>query len=211
MSGDTSQDQPLLATADYLESPVINTQIHPPTQSNQIPNVLEVYLQLKELVQAGNLEDARKLFDQMPQRDVVSWTNVEIWLSRGFAFVFQNNGLVNSVFVGSSLLDMYAKFGNISESCRVFDEMPERDGVSWTAIITGLVKAGYCRKGLLYFSEYTFAAVSSGCAHLGRIIWGEQLHGHVMIAGSMDALSVANSVMTFKREVERNSGYILER
>ncbi|KNA10436.1 hypothetical protein SOVF_144420 [Spinacia oleracea] len=340
-----------ISTADYLESPVINTQINPPTQSTQITNVFEINLQLKELVKAGNLEDARTLFDQMPQRDVVSWTNVisgyvnasnydeglhlfsRMWVEpyiRLDPFVLSlalkacglnhsltngrllhgvcvKNGLVNSVFVGSSLLDMYAKSGNISESCRVFDEMPERNVVSWTAIITGLVKAGYCKEGLLYFSEmwcsglhcdafsfaialkacadicdlergkeihtqvmkkgfdlgsyvvntlatmynkcgkleygmclfgrigipdvvgwtslitsyvqmgkeeiavqqfkrmrdsevrpneYTFAAVITACAHLGRVIWGEQLHGHVMKTGSVDALSVANSVMT---------------
>ncbi|XP_021753205.1 LOW QUALITY PROTEIN: putative pentatricopeptide repeat-containing protein At3g47840 [Chenopodium quinoa] len=339
------------STADLLESPVIKTQINPSLQSKKFPDVLECNFQIKELVKTGRLEDARKLFDEMPQRDVVSWTNVisgyvnasnydegliffsRMWVDpciRMDPFVLTlalkacglnnsltngrllhgvcvKNGLVNSVFVGSSLLDMYAKSGYISESCRVFDEMPEKNVVSWTAIITGLVKAGYCKEGLLYFSEmwrsglhcdaysfaialkacadicdlehgkelhtqalkkgfdlgsyvvntlatmynkcgkldygmclfermsipdvvgwtslitsyvqmgkeevavqqfkrlrdsevrpneYTFAAVITACAHLGRIIWGEQLHAHVMRAGSLDALSVANSVMT---------------
>lgn len=302
-------------------------------------------------MKAGHLKDARILFDEMPQRDVVSWTNVisgyvsvsnyeealhlfsSMWVDpyiRLDPFVLSlalkacglnnsltngkllhgvcvKNGLVNSVFVGSSLLDMYAKSGNIAESRRVFDEMPEKNVVSWTAIITGLVKSGYCKEGLLYFSEmwssglhcdaysfaialkacadmcdlehgkeihtqvvkkgfdlssyvvntlatmynkcgkldygmclfgrmripdvvgwtslitsyvqmgkeeiavqqfmrlrdsevrpneYTFAAVITACAHLGRIIWGEQLHAHVTKVGSLDALSVANSVMT---------------
>ncbi|KAI3984610.1 hypothetical protein MKX01_040487 [Papaver californicum] len=52
-------------------------------------------------------------------------------------------GFVNSVFVGSALLDMYAKCGCIALGCRVFEEMPERNVVSWTAIISALGRASY--------------------------------------------------------------------
>lgn len=41
------------------------------------------------------------------------------------------------VYVGSSLLDMYAKDGKIHEARGIFECLPERDVVSCTAIISG--------------------------------------------------------------------------
>lgn len=46
--------------------------------------------------------------------------------------------LVYLVFVGSALLDMYMKIGKIKKKYRLFDEMPIRNVVSRTTVITGL-------------------------------------------------------------------------
>jgi pentatricopeptide repeat protein len=37
------------------------------------------------------------------------------------------NGLESDVFMGSSLVDMYAKCGSIGDAWRVFNKMPSRD------------------------------------------------------------------------------------
>ncbi len=52
------------------------------------------------------------------------------------------SGLESDVFVGSSLVDMYAKCGSIEDACRVFNKMPSRDVVTWSAMILGHVKCG---------------------------------------------------------------------
>ncbi|XP_020264124.1 pentatricopeptide repeat-containing protein At3g24000, mitochondrial-like [Asparagus officinalis] len=46
-----------------------------------------------------------------------------------------------NVFVGSSLLDMYARFGKMDEPCFVFDRLDSKNEISWNALI-----AGYARK-----------------------------------------------------------------
>lgn len=113
---------------------------------------------------------------------------------------------VNSVFVGSALLDMYTKLGKIEFGCRVFDEMPLRNVVSWTAIITGLVRAGYNKEGLIYFSEmwkskeqcdsYTFAIALKACADSGALNFGREIHT-IMLKRGFDVVSfVANSLAT---------------
>lgn len=51
-------------------------------------------------------------------------------------------GFGSNLFVSTSLVDMYAKFGVMSCARKVFDEMTERSQVSWTALI-----CGYARKG----------------------------------------------------------------
>jgi len=54
------------------------------------------------------------------------------------------SGLESDVFVGSSLVDMYAKCGSIEDAGKVFEKMPSQDVVSWTAMIFGHVQ---CREG----------------------------------------------------------------
>lgn len=115
-------------------------------------------------------------------------------------------GFVYSVFVGSALLDMYMKTGRVQPGCQVFDEMPLRNVVSWTAIITGLVRAGYCQEGLDYFSEmwaskqqcdtYTFAIALKACADLGDLNAGKEIHNHVIKKGFDSTSFVSNTLAT---------------
>ncbi|KAK9107378.1 hypothetical protein Syun_023389 [Stephania yunnanensis] len=58
---------------------------------------------------------AKRVFDSMPERDVVSW---------------------------NSMISGLVKVGELDKACQLFEEMPERDSVSWNAILDGYVKAG---------------------------------------------------------------------
>ncbi|KAK9069371.1 hypothetical protein SSX86_011274 [Deinandra increscens subsp. villosa] len=51
-------------------------------------------------------------------------------------------GYEDDVFVASSLLNLYAKYGKMNEAQKVFDKMPKRDVVSWTTMITGFAQSG---------------------------------------------------------------------
>lgn len=57
-------------------------------------------------------------------------------------------GYIGNVYSASALLDMYAKCGKVDDANEVFQRMPERNYVSWNAII-----AGYASKGDI---EYVF-------------------------------------------------------
>ena len=212
--------------------------------------MLEVNSQLKQLVKAGDLNAARRMFDKMPHRDEISWTNMisgyvnasdscealvlfsNMWVQPGVRmdhFVLSlalkacalnmnlyygellhgysvKSSFVNSVFVGSALVDMYTKVGKIQLGCRVFDEMPVRNVVSWTAVITGLVQAGYAKEGLVYFSEmqrskveydsYSFAIALKACADFGALNYGREIHAKTMKKGFNESSFVANTLAT---------------
>lgn len=213
-------------------------------------DMLEVNSQLKQLVKAGDLNAARRMFDKMPHRDEISWTNMisgyvnasdscealvlfsNMWVQPGVRmdhFVLSlalkacalnmnlyygellhgysvKSSFVNSVFVGSALVDMYTKVGKIQQGCRVFDEMPVRNVVSWTAVITGLVQAGYAKEGLVYFSEmqrskveydsYSFAIALKACADFGALNYGREIHAKTMKKGFNESSFVANTLAT---------------
>jgi len=64
------------------------------------------------------------------------------------------SGLESAVFVGSSLVDMYAKCGSIEDVSRVFNKMPySQDVVTWTAILGGCVMHGHRKEALKHFEQ----------------------------------------------------------
>ncbi|KAJ4975075.1 hypothetical protein NE237_000181 [Protea cynaroides] len=76
----------------------------------------------------------------------------ELWCNRqllAFVQIHQLSGNFEPhIFVGSSLLDMYAKAGRIYEARGVFDRLPERDVVSCTAIIVGYAQLDLVEEAL---------------------------------------------------------------
>ncbi|XP_020518601.1 pentatricopeptide repeat-containing protein At5g66520-like [Amborella trichopoda] len=81
------------------------------------------------------------------------------------------------VILGTALVDMYAKCGCIDAARKVFDKMPERNLVSWTAMINGLSNNGRSHEAIDAFLEMeresiepndiTFVGVLSACANAG--------------------------------------------
>ena len=53
------------------------------------------------------------------------------------------SGLVRHVLVGSTLVDMYMKTGNVRDERRVFDEKGDRDVVFWTSLLAGYSSNGF--------------------------------------------------------------------
>ncbi|WJX80606.1 hypothetical protein P8452_63583 [Trifolium repens] len=56
--------------------------------------------------------------------------------------VVLKNGFCFDLYVGTSLIDMYVKFGLVGFARKVFDEMCVRSLVSWTAVIVGYARCG---------------------------------------------------------------------
>eukprot|EP01018_Ginkgo_biloba_P014106 Gb_03263 [translate_table: standard] len=93
-------------------------------------------------------------------------------------------GFVSDVFVGSALVDMYAKCGSMEKAHKVFDKMPKRNVVSWTAMIVGYAQHGCGRDALKFFEKMhragikpnhiTLVGVLSACSHVGLIDEGHR-------------------------------------
>ncbi|XP_078436659.1 pentatricopeptide repeat-containing protein At4g20770-like [Wolffia australiana] len=88
------------------------------------------------------------------------------------------DGLVGDVFVGSSLIGMYAKCGAIGDARRLFDQAPSRNVVSWNEMILGYAENGRGRAAVKLFEqmllqgearpdEITLVGVLTGCSHAG--------------------------------------------
>ncbi|KAF3783299.1 Pentatricopeptide repeat-containing protein [Nymphaea thermarum] len=88
-------------------------------------------------------------------------------------------GIQYGVFMGTALLDMYAKSGDITSARQVFRRMTERNEISWTAMIQALADNGLAEESIALFeemqqekvipTELTFLGVLFACAHCGLV------------------------------------------
>ncbi|PIA41445.1 hypothetical protein AQUCO_02200097v1 [Aquilegia coerulea] len=110
----------------------------------------------------GYLVEARTLFDEHTNLDVVAW---------------------NSMIMG------LAKIGLVDESRRLFDKMPSKSTISWNAMIGGYVRNGRFREAFDLFrsmqseglkpSEFTAVSLLNACARLGAIEQGKWIHAYI--------------------------------
>ncbi|XP_026400135.1 pentatricopeptide repeat-containing protein At5g27110-like [Papaver somniferum] len=99
------------------------------------------------------------------------------------------NRLESSEIVMAALLDMYAKCGAIDEARKIFDELLEKDCISWTSMITAYGSHGKSAEALEIFSKMeeskvkpdgvTFLAVISACSHGGLVDEGCHYFDHM--------------------------------
>uniref|UniRef100_A0A0D9VCL3 Pentacotripeptide-repeat region of PRORP domain-containing protein n=1 Tax=Leersia perrieri TaxID=77586 RepID=A0A0D9VCL3_9ORYZ len=89
------------------------------------------------------------------------------------------DGYDQNVYVGSALIDMYAKCGNMDDARLFFDCMIMKNIVAWNEMIHGYAQNGFGDKAVELF-EYmltteqkpdtvTFIAVITGCSHSGLV------------------------------------------
>lgn len=95
-------------------------------------------------------------------------------------------GFASHVFVSTSLLNMYAKLGEVEESLRVFDSMNEYNEVSWNAMISGFTANGLYLEAFNHFlmmiehrytpDMYSIIGVLKAVGMLGDAGKGKQVH-----------------------------------
>jgi pentatricopeptide repeat protein len=89
------------------------------------------------------------------------------------------SGLECDLFVGSSLVDMYAKCGSMEDAWGVFNKMPSRAVVTWNAILGGCAMNGHGKEALKHFEQMCeegvqpddiiFICLLSACSHAGLV------------------------------------------
>ncbi|CAA0829574.1 Putative pentatricopeptide repeat-containing protein [Striga hermonthica] len=85
----------------------------------------------------------------------------------------------SNVYCASALLDMYAKCGSLRDSVAIFESMPERNSISWNAMISAYAKDGDAEATFRLFEEMassgfrpdhvSFLSVLTACSHNGRV------------------------------------------
>lgn len=90
------------------------------------------------------------------------------------------NELSNDLEIGTALVDMYGKIGEVSTSRKIFDALTEKNVVSWTAMIGAYGTNGYAKEAVTLFHEMkstanvkpnrvTMLSVLTACSH-GRLV-----------------------------------------
>lgn len=92
--------------------------------------------------------------------------------------------------LGSALIDMYSKCGNIEKALHVFNRLSQRNVVTWNATISGLAMHGQAKDALDHFwrmerlgvkpTDVTYVAVLSACSHSGLVHEGRLIFDHMV-------------------------------
>ena len=100
------------------------------------------------------------------------------------------SGWSSSVFVGSALVDLYAKSLVIDDAEVVFDEIPVKNTVCANALLSGYGEAKMWLEGLelirkmpvlnLDYDHFTLSAILRACAGLSAIEFGTQVHAYLI-------------------------------
>lgn len=128
----------------------------------------------------GEVNEALRVFENMGERDVVSW---------------------------SAMVDGLCRDGRVAAARDLFDRMPDRNVVSWSAMIDGYMgegffQEGFClfmdmkREGLVEVNSTTMTIMFKACGNCGRMSEGMQIHGLVSRLGFEFDNVLSNSVIT---------------
>ncbi|MCD7466527.1 hypothetical protein HAX54_003331 [Datura stramonium] len=99
-------------------------------------------------------------------------------------------GYENDVFVGSSVLNLYAKCGKMDKAEAIFEKMQRRDIVCWTTMITGFVHSGKGREAVDLYQRMqregmvgdsvVMLGLMQASANIADIKLGSSVHGHII-------------------------------
>ncbi|ONK67721.1 uncharacterized protein A4U43_C05F3060 [Asparagus officinalis] len=95
-------------------------------------------------------------------------------------------GLISNVFISTALLDLYSKCCRFSEAQKLFDEMPQRNSVTWNALIYSHSQSPNPTHALKSFKEmillgfsltpFSISSVLVASSHIGDLRTGEMVH-----------------------------------
>ncbi|KAK4784670.1 hypothetical protein SAY86_019038 [Trapa natans] len=114
-------------------------------------------------------------------------------------------GFSPNTFISTSLLSMYAKLGEMGDSCKVFNSMEEQNDVSWNAMISGFTSNGLYSEAYDYFlrmkvrglkpNVYTLISALKAVGKLGDINKGRDVHNYVSETGNDSNVSVGTALI----------------
>ncbi|KAH7554467.1 hypothetical protein ACOSQ2_028415 [Xanthoceras sorbifolium] len=105
------------------------------------------------------------------------------------------NRLDDENFVGTALVNMYAKSGCLKDADVAFNILIKRNLVAWTTIISGYAQANQVEETLMCFSkmqhegvkpnEFTLASCLNGCSDMATLESGRMLHSMAVKSGHL--------------------------
>ncbi|KAF8042787.1 hypothetical protein BT93_A1190 [Corymbia citriodora subsp. variegata] len=181
-------------------------------------SLMDMYAEL------GTTASVKRVFDEMPERDVVSWNVVISGHVRCRRFddavsIFKrmlvesnakpdeatvvstlsactalkllelgkeihdyvNKELICTSIISNALLDMYSKCGHLDVARKIFDEMPTKNVICWTSMISGHVNCGQLDEARELFDRSPVKDI---------VLWTAMINGYVQFNRFDEAINL---------------------
>ena len=204
-------------------------------------NVINWTVMIGGYVQHNRGKDAMQLFHQMRQEHVqaneITYVSIlkacasplSLKWGREVHVLIRRDGLESDIRVGTALIQMYAKCGSIEEARQAFDNLTNRNVVSWTATVGAYAQSGsidstkvgdiitwnvmigaYAGSGRgveaydLYLkmkeegfqpNAVTYMSLLNDCASTGALEWVKDVHRHIFEGGYKSDVRVGNALV----------------
>ncbi|CAK7329440.1 unnamed protein product [Dovyalis caffra] len=168
-----------------------------PDNSIQDLHVYKLNKKISHLSKTGQINEARALFDQMEQKNTVSW---------------------------NAMMSGYVKRREMAKARKLFDEMPQRDNFSWNLMISGYVSChgiGFLKEGRSLFDRMperdcvSWNTMIGGYAKNGRMDEASEVYlmmpernvvsWNAMVTGFLQNGDVAGAIEFFERMPEKDA------
>lgn len=138
----------------------------------------------------GEIESARKVFDQMGDRDLVSWNSLldgysrcgEVELAMELFYQMPDR----DSFSWTVLVDGFSKCGRIEKASEIFNQMPAKNLVSWNAMINGYMKSRNFEMARQLFNQMPTRS---------QITWNSMIAGYEFNGKFMEALELFQAML----------------
>ncbi|XP_020882603.1 pentatricopeptide repeat-containing protein At3g47530 [Arabidopsis lyrata subsp. lyrata] len=120
-----------------------------------------------------------------------------------------SDGFLSDSLLMTTLMDLYSTCENSTDACKVFDEIPQRDTVSWNVLISCYLRNKRTRDVLVLFDKMkndvdrcvkpdnvTCLLALQACANLGALDFGKQVHDFIDENGLSGALNLSNTLVS---------------
>ncbi|CAJ1977111.1 unnamed protein product [Sphenostylis stenocarpa] len=210
-TGEVKQFHPLtVKTGLWCDIYVQNTLVHVYSISGDIVSVDKVFddMLVRDVVswtglisgyvKAGLFNEAIGLFFRMDvEPNVATFVSILgacgklgcLNLGRGIHGLGLKCLYVKELVVCNAVLDMYMRCESVTDARQMFDEIPNKDIISWTSMISGLVQRQCPRESLDLFCQMLVSGfepdgvlltcVLSACASLGLHDYGRWVHEYI--------------------------------
>lgn len=111
----------------------------------------------------------------------------------------------------------YLGFGDLARARQLFDNIPEPDVLSWTALISAYTKMGQCEEAIKLYTEiknsrkvipdkFVILAAAKICANSGDLKKAKEIHGDAVMYGYSSDLLLGNALIDMYRKCKYLSG-----
>ncbi|CAN1180700.1 Pentatricopeptide repeat-containing protein At5g52850, chloroplastic [Linum perenne] len=120
--------------------------------------------------------------------------------------------LHDHLYLNNNLLSLYGKCFGLKNARQLFDEMPQRDVVSWSGMLSSYTKSGNHETTLDVYREmeasgtypnaFTFSSVLRSCAALSDLEFGKRVHGSLVKHGLQSNPVLGSSLIELYSRVD---------
>lgn len=180
-------------------------------------NVFLWNLLMNEYAKIGNFKESVYLYHRMTELGIEANSYTFSCVLKCFAALgsldegkmihgcLLKSGFHNVTTVMNSLISLYFKTGRIESAEQLFDELSDRDVVSWNSMISGFVANGLAQQGAKVFVEMlnlgvgvdlaTIVIVLAACAKTDNLSFTRSIHAYAIKAGFDMKITFSNSLL----------------